>query len=107
MITDEFLRSLPDGVIYHDPESEKKQDEAKLGSGSEDNDQDADIVRCGNFSFNIEMVTKPQIISLRKYLPPEEYRLLKNRKTARLCRRKRKKERSETAQSLEKLQKAN
>lgn len=31
---------------------------------------------------------------MRRYLPHEEYRLLKNRKSARLCRQKRKIERS-------------
>lgn len=32
---------------------------------------------------------------MRKYLPQEEYRLLKNRKSARLCRQKRKIENSD------------
>ena len=102
-ITDEILRDLPQGVTYHPPGTEEAQD--TIGQGDEN--ADVDVVRCGNFSINIEMVTKPQIISMRKYLPSEEYRLLKNRKTARLCRRKRKQERNETTETLKSLQDAN
>lgn len=40
------------------------------------------------------MVTKSELIAMRRYLPHEEYRLLKNRKSARLCRIKRKAERN-------------
>lgn len=39
-------------------------------------------------------MTKAELIQMRRYLPHEEYRLLKNRKSARLCRIKRKVERS-------------
>ena len=61
----------------------------------DDDIKEGDIVRVGDFMINIEKVSKAQIISMRKYLPPEEYRLLKNRKSARLCRRKRKEERGD------------
>ncbi len=37
---------------------------------------------------------------MRKYLPSEEYRLLKNRKSARLCRLKRKEERGSMKKTL-------
>ena len=37
---------------------------------------------------------------MRKYLPSEEYRLLKNRKSARLCRLKRKQERGSMKSTL-------
>jgi len=40
---------------------------------------------------------------MRKYLPPEEYRLLKNRKSARLCRKKRKQERGDMQKHIEDL----
>lgn len=36
------------------------------------------------------MVTKQQLIRMRRYLPQTEYRIVKNRKSARLCRLKRK-----------------
>lgn len=44
---------------------------------------------------------------MRKYLPPEEYRLLKNRKSARLCRKKRKEERGGMQKHIEDLQSEN
>lgn len=48
-----------------------------------------------DFTINIDKITKQQLISMRKFLPSEEYRLLKNRKSARLCRKKRKEERGD------------
>ncbi len=48
----------------------------------------------GNFYINLDTITKGQLISLRKFVPIAEYRLLKNRKSARLCRQRRKVERS-------------
>lgn len=44
---------------------------------------------------------------MRKYLPSEEYRLLKNRKSARLCRKKRKEERGEMQNQMNELIKQN
>lgn len=58
-------------------------------------DENDDWVQIGDFKINIDTVSKPQLILMRRYLPQDEYRLLKNRKSARLCRLKRKKERSE------------
>lgn len=40
---------------------------------------------------------------MRKYLPSVEYRLLKNRKSARLCRKKRKEERGDMQKHIEDL----
>jgi hypothetical protein len=48
----------------------------------------------GDFIIDIEEISKSNLISIRKLLPSEEYRLFKNRKSARICRRKRKLERS-------------
>ena len=62
-------------------------------------------MRLGKWRINIEKVTKAQLISMRKFLPPTQYRLIKNRKTARLCRRKRKEERNDMQRSLEELKK--
>lgn len=44
---------------------------------------------------------------MRKFLPPQQYRLIKNRKTARLCRRKRKEERGDMARLVDDLRKEN
>ena len=69
--------------------------------------KEGDIVRVGKFRINIEKVTKAQLISMRKFLPAQQYRLIKNRKTARLCRRKRKEERGDMARLVENLRKEN
>jgi len=44
---------------------------------------------------------------MRKFLPSEEYRLLKNRKSARLCRKKRKAERGDMQKRIEDLVREN
>lgn len=44
---------------------------------------------------------------MRKFLPSEEYRLLKNRKSARLCRKKRKEERGDMQKQINELIKQN
>ena len=87
---------MPDGVTYVDPkEGEQRDPEDLIYENLEDDVKEGDIVKVGDFLINIEKVSKAQIIGMRKFLPPEEYRLLKNRKSARLCRRKRKEERGE------------
>ena len=40
---------------------------------------------------------------MRRYLPSEEYRLFKNRKSARICRLKRKRERGKLFSEVEQL----
>ena len=98
-LTADFLKNLPDGVTYN-PDTN--------GEGSKfKNKKDAknpDIVKVGEFIFDIENVSKASLISLRKYLPSEEYRLLKNRKSARLCRLKRKNERGSMKKTLEEVE---
>jgi len=76
---------LPAGVTYH-PGSDDNTKRAV----SDKEAKNLNIVKVGDFVFNIEIVSKTSPISLRKFLPSEEYRLLKNRKSARLCRLKRK-----------------
>ena len=96
-ITADFLKNLPDGVKYNpegDEPSAKKTEKEKKDA------KNANIVRVGDFIFNIEIVTKASLISMRKFLPSEEYRLLKNRKSARLCRLKRKEERGTMQETL-------
>lgn len=112
-ITADFLRKLPEGISYHEQDS-SGDDEPKqvsdLGGVTADDEIDykeGDIVRVGKFRINLEKVTKAQLISMRKLLPPAQYRLIKNRKTARLCRRKRKEERGDMQRILEELRKEN
>lgn len=110
-ITADFIRKLPEGITFHESDS-SGEDEPKqvsdLGAADEDEEyKEGDIVRVGKFRINIEKVTKAQLISMRKYLPPTQYRLIKNRKTARLCRRKRKEERGDMQRTLEELRKEN
>ena len=66
-----------------------------------DDGKDGDIVTVGDFTVNLAVVDKDQLINLRKYMPREEYRLVKNRKIARLCRLKRKNERGDMKKNLE------
>jgi hypothetical protein len=54
------------------------------GKGNE-----TDIIRIGQFHVNVDQVSKADIKSMRTFWPMEEYRLLKNRKSARLGRTKR------------------
>lgn len=71
----------------------------------EDNldDEDEDIVRIGAFLVNVGVVTKDAIKSMRTYWPMEDYRLLKNRKSARICRLRRKNERISNTNDLNAL----
>ena len=81
---------MPEGVT-HCPEGEEASLKKLVAAAKDPKNQN--IVKVGDFIFNVELVTKSSLISMRKFLPSEEYRLLKNRKSARLCRAKRKEER--------------
>lgn len=61
----------------------------------------------GDFIIDIVKINKEDLISLRKYMPIEEYRLVKNRKIARLCRQKRKNERGNMQDDLKMTQAEN
>ena len=103
----DFIKNLPEGITYHDPEAEDYENDKRDTFNLEDDFKEGDIVRVGDFTINIEVVTKAQLISMRKFLPSEQYRLLKNRKSARLCRRKRKEERGDMQQDLDEMKKDN
>eukprot|EP00352_Strombidinopsis_acuminata_P003488 CAMPEP_0176378638 /NCGR_PEP_ID=MMETSP0126-20121128/29773_1 /TAXON_ID=141414 ORGANISM="Strombidinopsis acuminatum, Strain SPMC142" /NCGR_SAMPLE_ID=MMETSP0126 /ASSEMBLY_ACC=CAM_ASM_000229 /LENGTH=71 /DNA_ID=CAMNT_0017741045 /DNA_START=187 /DNA_END=402 /DNA_ORIENTATION=- len=60
-------------------------------SVQEENDDD-DTIRVGDFIFFIERITNNELVKIKHALPVKEYRLLKNRKAARESRRKRKQE---------------
>lgn len=68
---------------------------------------DEDFVRIGKFVVNVSTVTKDALKSMRTYWPMEEYRLLKNRKSARICRQRRKNERVESSNDLNVLKREN
>lgn len=85
-ITAEFVKNIPEGVTYSPGSGPLIAKATAKNTGD-------DIVKVGDFIFDVELVSKATLISMRKFLPSEEYRLLKNRKSARLCRRKRKEER--------------
>ena len=68
---------------------------------------DEDFVRIGRFIVNVSTVTKDALKSMRTYWPMEEYRLLKNRKSARICRQRRKNERVESSNDLNFLKNEN
>lgn len=95
-ITAEFVKNIPHGVTYS-PGSGPLQTKATAKNAGDD------IVKVGDFIFNVDEVSKATLISMRKFLPSEEYRLLKNRKSARLCRKKRKEERGTITQTLEQV----
>ena len=52
-------------------------------------------------------VNKSDIVVMRRYFPKEEYRLLKNRKSARMCRASRKEEALESRDKIKELQREN
>ena len=66
------------------------------------------VLVCG-LAIDIETIVDPEMYTLRKVLPRKEYRLLKNRKSARKSRRRRKAElttlREEVKQLKEECQK--
>ena len=99
-----MIRNLPEGITYLNSDSsdgeEPKQIKNASGQGNSSDDElkEGDIVRIGKFKINIAKVTKIQLISIRDFLPVTEYRLLKNRMTARQCRRKRKAEKFDMQQ---------
>jgi len=54
------------------------------------NDLVPDIVRIGLFLVNVNVVSKQSLKAMRTYWPKELYRMIKNRKSARISRERRK-----------------
>lgn len=77
--TKEFIQNLPAGIYYQATDMQ------------DPNGQPGDIVTMGDFTVDLNVVSKEHLIGLRRYVPREEYRLVKNRKIARLSRMRRKK----------------
>ena len=105
----DFIKNLPEGITYNNPDNESYDNDLKRDTfaGLDDDFREGDIVRVGDFTINIELVSKASLISMRKFLPGEQYRLLKNRKSARLCRKKRKEERGDMQKTVEDLKQEN
>ena len=86
----EKLSTLPVGIEYVVENQRRRLKKAESKGLAQDDDED--IVDIGLFKVNLATVKKNDIVSMRKYFPKEEYRLLKNRKSARMCRVRRKEE---------------
>jgi bZIP transcription factor len=65
------------------------------------------IVEVNGLKINIETITDQEMYALRKVLPRKEYRLLKNRKSARKSRRRRKAELSTLKEEIKLLKREN
>ena len=68
---------------------------------------DRDKVMINGIMIDIEKITDEQLYSLRKILPRKDYRLLKNRKSARKSRKRRKAELSVLKDELKALKAEN
>lgn len=94
-VTKEFVQNLPPGIYFQ-------------ATGKEDLKGSAgDIVTMGDFTVDLTVVSKEHLIGLRRYVPREEYRLVKNRKIARLSRMRRKKVSGELQEAYSSLVKEN
>ena len=74
----------PDGAVQMAEESPSTETLAKIEEG-------VIVLVCG-LAIDIERITDTEMYTLRRVLPRKEYRLLKNRKSARKSRRRRKAE---------------
>ena len=104
-----FLQEIPDGVKYTPlssntsdstcsgqksfGEKDVNNDEEIFSGNEEDLQWDAknpDIVKIGEFTINMSVIEKTELLKMRLMLPAAGYKLLKNRKNARLCRARKK-----------------
>ena len=71
-MSSDFIKNLPKGITYNEPGSEA-QDVIHSGTFANIDDEfkEGDIVRVGDFTINIELVSKQQLISMRKFLPSD------------------------------------
>lgn len=83
------------------------KDAAARIASSPVNDQNGDEITVGNYKINIAEITNEDLILMRKLLPKDEYTVLKNRKSARLCRLLKKEQLDEIQKNSEDLQRAN
>lgn len=74
----------PDGAVQMSDDSPSSETLSKIEEG-------IIVLVCG-LAIDIERITDTEMYTLRRVLPRKEYRLLKNRKSARKSRRRRKAE---------------
>ena len=56
----DFIKNLPEGITYHNPEDKSYENESQreMFPAIEDDFREGDIVRVGDFTINIEIVSK-------------------------------------------------
>ena len=104
----QILADLPQGFTFIGPldccteeyilESLKSGSKSALNSSLSQVESDQHIFRIGCFELNLDEVRVQDFKKMRKLLPKPEYKLLKNRKCARLS-RSRRRELTETLQT--------
>jgi len=98
-----FLSEMPEGVKYTPLSSnasestasgQKSGSEKDVNKGDDDDlswdAKNPDIVAIGEFTINMSVIEKHELLKMRLMLPAAGYKLLKNRKNARLCRARKK-----------------
>ena len=68
---------------------------------------DPNVVRIGDFLIDLDIISKEDLIKMRRLLPQNEYKLLKNRKCARITRLVRKERTENTQVECKKLREIN
>ena len=86
----------------------EKQDEQSVSRRLELNaNQEESTFQIGSFQLNIDEVTVTGLKSMRKMLPREEYKLLKNRKCARMSRTRKREQTNQLISINKKLKEEN
>ena len=70
-------------------------------------DNNPNIVRVGDFMIDIDIISKDSLIKMRRLLPKTDYKLIKNRKCARLTRLIRKHKTENTQLECQNLRRMN
>jgi hypothetical protein len=64
--------------------STKQEDSVKMMEESSDKKTESDICLIGDFTIDISIIEKNALLSMRLILPADGYKILKNRKNARI-----------------------
>jgi hypothetical protein len=83
-----FIQNIPDGVSFTpvNPKNwgEISMDKNETSAPKNKELGDSEICQIGDFTINIGVVEKASLLSMRLILPAEGYKILKNRKNARI-----------------------
>lgn len=84
------MARMEDECLFERPQPKSGRDDN--GSSSQENIEQVDqkTLKIGLFQIDLDTVTVKGLILMRRVLPKSEYRLIKNRKCARVSRQKRK-----------------